>query len=125
MSETIRKTILIVEDDGGTQLLMATLTRRSGLEPIVASNGKDAMALLKERTFDLIILDLMMPGASGFDVLAFLESETRGERVIVCTAAGPHSIAGIDSTSVHSVIRKPFDIDEFATTVAAALREPT
>ncbi|HEV7768482.1 MAG TPA: response regulator [Thermoanaerobaculia bacterium] len=123
MTETTRKTILIVEDDGGTQLLLATLTRRSGLEPVVASNGKDAMALLKERTFDLIILDLMMPGASGFDVLAFLESETRSERVIVCTAAGPNSIAGIDSTAVSAVIRKPFDIDEFAATVAEALKE--
>lgn len=118
-----RKSILIVEDDSGTQLLLATLTKRNGLEPLVSSNGKDAMELLKARTFDLIILDLMMPGASGFDVLAFLQSETRSERVIVCTAAGPSSIAGIDSTYVRAVIRKPFDIDEFAATVAEALKE--
>jgi two-component system, response regulator, stage 0 sporulation protein F len=125
MSQPDRKTILIVEDDSGTQLLLATLTRRNGLEPLVASNGKEAMDLLKQRTFDLIILDLMMPGASGFDVLGFLESETRTERVIVCTAAGPHSIAGIESAAVTAVIRKPFDIDEFAATVAEALWSPT
>lgn len=123
MSDTASKTILIVEDDAGTQLLLVALMRRSQLEAVVASNGQEAMALLRQRRFAVVILDLMMPGANGQEVIAFLQAEKRNERVIVCTAAGPRSTEGIDPSSVAAIVRKPFDIDEFAAIVADALKD--
>ena len=76
MTNPTRKTILIVEDDAGTQLLLGALMTRNGLDPVMASNGQEAIGLLRQRTFDAIILDLMMPVASGFEVITFLESKT-------------------------------------------------
>ncbi len=123
MSDVEPKSILIAEDDAGTQLLLVALLRRSQLEPVVTSNGQEAIALLRQRRFAVVILDLMMPGANGLEVIAFLQSEKRNERVIVCTAAGPRSTDGIDVSSVAAIVRKPFDIDEFAAVVADALKD--
>jgi len=122
MNDVAPKSILIVEDDAGTQLLLVALMRRSHLEPVVASNGQEAIALLRQRRFAVVILDLMMPEASGHDVIAFLQSENRNERVVVCTAAGPRQTGGINASQVAAIVRKPFDIDELAAVVADALK---
>jgi DNA-binding response OmpR family regulator len=123
MNDAAPKTILIVEDDPGTQLLLVALMRRSQLEPVVASNGHEAITVLRQQRFAVVILDLMMPGANGHEVIAFLQSEKRNERVVVCTAAGPRSTDGIDASSVAAIVRKPFDIDEFAAIIANALKD--
>jgi DNA-binding NtrC family response regulator len=117
------KTILIVEDDPGTQLLLATLMRRMGFEASVTSNGAQAIEMLKQRGFDVVILDLMMPAVSGQDVISFLGDQHRGERVVVCTAAGPRTSAGIDMRVVKAIVRKPFDIDQLTSTVTAVLED--
>jgi DNA-binding NtrC family response regulator len=117
------KTILIVEDDASTRSLLVALMRRDRLESAVASNAQEALALLRERTFDLILLDLMLPGVSGHDVIAFVQAEGRRERVIVCTAAGPRAMAAIDRSVVSAVIQKPFDVDELTAVVARILRD--
>ncbi|MEO8033821.1 MAG: response regulator [Acidobacteriota bacterium] len=113
----MKPAILIVEDDPSTRLLLVTLLKRLGAECVVAPNGAEAMVLLRERAFDLIILDLMMAGVSGYDVIAFLQAEGRRERVIVCTAAGPRSTAELDRSIVRAVVTKPFDILEFTAIV--------
>ena len=117
------KSILIVEDDPGTQLLLATLMKRIGFETAVSSNGAQAIEQLNARTFDVVILDLMMPAVSGHDVIAFLGDAKRPERVIVCTAAGPRTSAGIDMRVVKAIVRKPFDIDELTSTVSAVFED--
>jgi DNA-binding NtrC family response regulator len=117
------KTILIVEDDPSTRSLLVALMRRDRLESAVASNAQEALALLRERTFDLILLDLMLPGVSGHEVVAFVRAEGRGEPVIVCTAAGPRATAEIDRSTVSAVIQKPFDVDELMSVVASILKK--
>jgi CheY-like chemotaxis protein len=118
-----RKTVLVVEDDLSTRQLLTALMRRSGLEVIAVATGSEAISLLGQRPVDLTILDLMMPVTSGYDVLAFLESQNPRRPVIICTAAGPHSTEQIDSSLIRAIVRKPFDIDALATLVAEVLRE--
>jgi DNA-binding NtrC family response regulator len=117
------KTILIVEDDPSTRSLLVALMRRDRLDSAVASNAQEALALLRERTFDLILLDLMLPGVSGHEVIAFVQAEGRSERVIVCTAAGPRATAEINRSVVSAVVQKPFDVDELTLLVAKILRD--
>jgi DNA-binding response OmpR family regulator len=62
--------ILVVEDDPDISNMLSTLLVKDGHEPQVAYSGSEAVLLLKAERFDLILLDLMLPGRSGPEVLA-------------------------------------------------------
>ena len=109
--------ILIVEDDEPTQRMLQALLRRSSFGCELASNGAQAIALLKEKSFAAVVLDMMMPEVGGADVIQFLRDGGNKTPVIVCSAAGPRALAELDTSIVQAVVRKPFDIDEFLTAV--------
>jgi len=111
--------VLIVEDDEPTKLLLQAILRRQNLSTAVASNGAEAIVLLRQRRFAAVILDLMMPMVAGQSVIAFVAAELPTLPVIVCTAAGPRQTDGLDPHVVKAVIRKPFDIEEVLSAVAA------
>ena len=81
MSE--KKKILVVEDDSFLQGLMVSKLQKSDFEVDNASNGEKAMTLLDETKYSLILLDLMLPDISGFDILKNLKSLGRKTPVIV------------------------------------------
>jgi CheY-like chemotaxis protein len=109
--------ILIVDDDVPTQNLLQALLRRVGHRTEVAGNGAEAIALLRERDYGLIILDLMMPRVAGEAVIAFLDETSRAIPVIVCTAARGAAAQNLDPKIVKALVHKPFDIDHLVGTV--------
>lgn len=119
ISEKHSLPILIVDDDEPTRGLLMAVLRRSGYESELASDGAEAIALLREREYTAVILDLMMPAVSGHDVIEFLTAESRRIPVVVCTAAGGAHTTGFDTSIVKAVIRKPFDIEQLLMTVQA------
>ncbi|HKO59051.1 MAG TPA: response regulator [Thermoanaerobaculia bacterium] len=112
--------ILIVEDDEPTQNLLQAVLRRFGYSTELASNGAEAIGLLKQKAYAAVVLDLMMPAVSGRDVIDFLSAGVTPTPVVICSAAGPAALAGLDPNVVKAVVRKPFDIDELVETVKAA-----
>lgn len=118
------RTILVVDDDLAIRVLLSTVLRRLGFEVELAEDGEAALARLAERDYPLLLLDLMMPKMSGFDVLANLNEKT-GHRphIIVFTAAGPTSVDRIPVDSVCATIHKPFDMTTFLETVSACLEQ--
>ena len=60
---------------------------------------------------------MMMPEVSGSDVIEFLAAEGNPTPVIVCTAAGPSVLRDLNRDVVKAVVRKPFDVEEFAATL--------
>ena len=114
-------TILIVEDDEPTQNLLRAVLRRCGYASEVASNGRQAILLLREKRYSAVLLDLMMPEVGGREVIAFLGSAAGSIPVIICSAAGPSALAGLDATIVKAIVRKPFDIDQLVTAVTAVV----
>src|SRR3990167_9502264 len=65
----MKKKILIIDDE---ELIIKTLSKlleRSGFEILVAKNGQDALAMIEEESFDLIIADIRMPGINGIDTV--------------------------------------------------------
>jgi CheY-like chemotaxis protein len=116
--------ILVVEDDVPTQLLFKALLTRYGHTIEIAPSGAEAIERLRAGDYALVILDLMMPGVSGEDVIGAMRVTGRSIPVIVCTAAGPIVTARLDGQVVKSIIRKPFEIDELTATVAALLPAP-
>ncbi len=113
--------ILIVDDDEPTQKLLSALLTRFGHHTEVASNGREAIELIRSRPYSIVILDLMMPTSSGQDVVDYLSSQQTKVPVLVCTASGVARSMVFDSKVVKAVIRKPFDIDQFINVVNGLL----
>jgi DNA-binding response OmpR family regulator len=80
--------ILVVDDEPGNRELIEAMLSDSGYEVFLAAGGEEALALAHEKRPDLIILDLMMPGLSGFEVCARLkmDPQTGGIPVLIATA---------------------------------------
>ncbi len=117
--------ILIVEDDEPTQMLLRAIMSRFGYASEVAANGKQALDLLGQHEYAVILLDLMMPEVGGHDVLAFLKEQSSSTPVIVCTAAGIATSGSFDPTVVKAVVRKPFDVEELAIIVEGLVGQQT
>ncbi|MDP4010843.1 MAG: response regulator [Candidatus Roizmanbacteria bacterium] len=69
------KYILLVEDDEFLQQLYSDLLKGAGYEVTASGDGEKALELIKSKNWDLILLDIMLPGLNGFQILATLEKE--------------------------------------------------
>jgi DNA-binding response OmpR family regulator len=85
-----KKKILAVDDDATALGALRQILLQKGYEVSTASNGQEALSALKAGTFDLVILDVSMPGLSGYDVCRRIrqEEKTRDTPVIFLTAKG-------------------------------------
>ena len=119
------RTVLIVEDDEPTQLLLMAVLRRGGLSAIIAGNGRTAIDMIESRDdIACIILDLMMPEVDGQAVIAYMAENQLRIPVIVCTAAMPRKTPNFDPEIIRAVVRKPFDIEQLMSTVASLVDAP-
>jgi len=118
MSRTGR-TILIVDDDAPIRVLLRSILTRAGYVTREAKNGQEALEIIAEQKFDAILLDLMMPGISGFDILENMRNTNpEGLRsVIVVTAASDKDVRRVNAEEVFKILRKPFEIDELIRTI--------
>jgi DNA-binding response OmpR family regulator len=120
-----RAPVLVVEDDEGLQTLFTALLARAGFRVECVSDGAQALERLARSAYSAVLLDLMMRGTNGFDVLHCL-AETRPallRRTIVTSGVSERELAKVDRGSVFAVIRKPFDIDFLIATVIACARQ--
>ncbi len=76
-----KKSVLIVEDDQFFSGLVAQKLNQAGFEVLLAGGGEEALNVLKEKTPSLIILDLMMPGMDGFEVLSRIKKEEKTKEI--------------------------------------------
>jgi two-component system phosphate regulon response regulator PhoB len=117
--------ILVVDDEPDITALVAYHLAKAGYRVSTAANGPDALKAAREERPDIVILDVMLPGASGYDVLAELRrrEETRDVGVILLTARReePDRIRGL-SLGADDYLTKPFSPAELALRVSALLR---
>lgn len=117
--------ILVVDDEPDITALVAYHLARAGYLVTTAASGSEAIRAAKEARPDLVILDLMLPGISGYDILAELRSreETRDVGVILLTARREEAdrIRGL-SLGADDYLTKPFSPQELILRVAAVLR---
>jgi CheY-like chemotaxis protein len=131
MSTTLERRaprVLIVDDDDGIQTLMKALLRRRKVIVDSASDGDAALRKMRERNYDSIVLDLMLPKVNGFEIVRELKTNAPEllKRTIVVTAVSNHALADFeDSELVRRVLRKPFDINEFIDEVLACATAET
>lgn len=115
------KKILVVDDDDAVRALVSTVLRRRGFGVNDARNGREAVATISECRYALVILDLMMPQMSGYEVLAHVAAmaDTRRPLVLILTAG--REPRDFDSSFVIGTVRKPFDIELLVDTVTGCL----
>jgi DNA-binding response OmpR family regulator len=108
--------VLVVDDDAAIRALVTRVFTRRGDKVQSAVDGDAAIECLKAYTFDLIVLDLMMPRTDGFGVLAYLETlDGSRPKVIVMTAAVPGLVDKVPTDMVSGVLGKPFDLQALIT----------
>jgi DNA-binding response OmpR family regulator len=116
----VRRAVLIADDDQPLLSLLKTIVARHGdFDIVTCRDGDEAIRELTSRHFDVVLLDLMMPRRSGWDVLDFLR-EHRPEQlrvVLVLSAATDQFVARLDASVVHGVVPKPFDTREIMTLI--------
>jgi DNA-binding response OmpR family regulator len=85
---TQHEQILVVDDEANIRLTLSTLLRRSGYDVYTAENGREAVALLEQHLFDLLLVDLRMPEMDGMQVVAAARERQPEIAVIVLTGHG-------------------------------------
>ena len=110
MSET--KSILVVDDDYDCRNLVKTVLASNGFNVEMCADGNEALEKLKTFSADLVVLDIMMPGLSGYDVVVHMKQrpETQNIPIIMLTAKGEPEdmITGYKDFAVDYYIPKPF-----------------
>ena len=115
--------ILLVEDEPDAAAILAKGLREESYAVDVAGDGERALELAFVNDYDLVILDVMLPGRDGFEVCRELRSTGSAVPVLMLTArdAVEDRIAGLD-TGADDYLSKPFDFDELLARVRALLR---
>jgi len=115
--------ILVVEDEPLMAALLARGLHAEGYEVDVADNGIDAITLSKDTLYDLAILDVMLPGMSGFELCRRLREQTHGVAILLLTArdAVDDRIRGLDA-GADDYLTKPFMFAELAARLRALRR---
>ena len=110
--------VLIVEDDQPLSDLLARALQRVDLTTDVAGDVAEAKRLLARGSYRVLVLDLILPDGTGFDILEFIKTQTLPPlQIIVITAAEPSLLVRLDRSMVKNVIFKPLDIQHFAASV--------
>ena len=112
--------ILVVEDDVQLARQIAAALTEAGHDPIMVHDGERAWDKAKETPFDLIVLDIILPGMDGFDVLRHLRAQHLASRVLMLTARGEvkDRITGLQ-LGADDYLPKPFAMGELVARVNA------
>jgi PAS domain S-box-containing protein len=115
---------MVVDDEEHILSLFKMVLKNEGYSVVGVSSGEEALDKLKDYKPDLILLDIMMPGMSGVDVMEKVKKLSPETVVIVVTAyASLDSAISAVRFGAGGYILKPFDVDELVATVKKALRE--
>jgi CheY-like chemotaxis protein len=117
--------ILVVDDERDQRTVIFHSLRGAGYSVTEASDGEEALAKLRRSRFDLVVLDIMMPRMSGYEVLAKIRSMPRREETPVIVVTAKHDPEGVlreVSSGVTDHIAKPFLPSELEAMVERVLK---
>ena len=117
--------ILVVDDDRTARMLVVHALEKIGLWADTAENGEQAVTLNSERSYELMIIDYLMPGMNGVEVFRKASRDRRGLRGIFLTAhANINTVYPAIEAGVERVLAKPFDAVELTRLVTEMLNQP-
>jgi CheY-like chemotaxis protein len=108
--------ILLVDDSAVERLALGHFLRRAGYAVDEADDGRSALSYLQNREIDVLLLDLQMPGMSGFEVLSYLQTHRRGLPVILLSGMAVDQIElnmhGLPTQELPPLLLKPIDLEQ-------------
>lgn len=118
--------ILIVEDEQKLSRVLQLELEYEGYETDIANHGKEALHLIEERPWDLVLLDIMLPELSGLEVLRRVRRTDEVTPIILLTARDQvhDKVSGLD-LGANDYVTKPFQIEELLARIRAHLRKST
>jgi two-component system, OmpR family, alkaline phosphatase synthesis response regulator PhoP len=121
----VRKSVLIVEDDAAIRELVRLHLELAGFETTEVGDGSRALGLVRSTRFDLVVLDVMLPGVDGVTLCsaARLDGVNRETPILILTARDSESdkVVGLES-GADDYLTKPFGVREFVARVGAIMR---
>ena len=116
--------ILVVDDEEALRTVLSSELSSGGYDVTTASDGDEAIASVKNKKFDLVLLDIKMPKVDGFEVLKFIKKNFPAIRVIMLTGFADLKNA-IESKKhgAEDFVSKPYDLVDLLTTIERVLSE--
>ena len=118
--------ILLCDDSPVERMALAHYLRRAGYEVDEAGDGESAIRQLQNREVDAVLLDLQMPGVSGFEVLSYLQKHRKSLPVILLSGMPldqiQQEIHGLPSRELPPLFLKPIDLDQLMQLMELQLR---
>lgn len=123
MFDGFQPRVLVADDDPSIRQLLCTIVRRERVEVVCVGDGAEAIQKLKEKTYSVILLDLMMPRVSGFEVIEYLKKNPPEIKpiVLVISAYADQRVRGVDASIVSGVLRKPFEVGDLGGIVSLCI----
>jgi len=113
--------ILLVEDDDAVRSALAHRLQRLGFDVTTASSAADALQIVEQRTFDLVLTDSVMPGISGPELIEHLRESRPELRIILMSGYTPGE-SGDDAATGYLRLRKPFTTPQLARALSFAFQ---
>lgn len=115
--------ILVIEDDAAVRRGVVDVLAYAGYQTLEAADGHAGMEMALQANYRLLLLDLVLPGPSGFDILQALKRKRCGQAVIILSARGEENdrVRGL-TTGADDYVVKPFSMKELLARVDAVLR---
>lgn len=121
----MKRRILVVDDESQIRDLLRESLTRAGYEVMDASDGKQAIEILRKQTFDVVISDILMPEKDGLEVIMYLQRESPMTRCIAISA--PSNRVFLQSAQLLGatrVVEKPFTVADIEAAVRESLQPP-
>lgn len=116
--------ILVVDDEAGVGEMVSKIINLMGHEAVTALNGKEALQILKDKPFNILITDVKMPEMDGFELMKAVRDQFPGTYIICMTAHGAsYSYTDVVGGGGTDYITKPFTIDEMMAKLNRVIRE--
>jgi DNA-binding response OmpR family regulator len=119
----MKKHLIVVEDDAHIRLGLCDALRAEGYEVTECCHGAEAIALIRQRAPDLVVLDIMLPGKSGYDVCREVRAVRNRVPILMLSAKGQEidKVVGLE-LGADDYVTKPFSLRELLARVHALLR---
>ena len=116
--------ILVVEDERGLNRVLTKHLKNNGYSVDSCEDGREAMEYLDLATYDLVLLDVMLPGMSGWDILRYIRKKNMDTSVLMLTAldSTEDKVKGLDG-GADDYLTKPFALEELLARIRLATRK--